>query len=52
MCINTFPNDSIKGKEIIIDTFRGIISSITTLSPSKDLINALLDGAMFIYHKI
>ena len=49
MCINICPNDSTKGQEILMNTFKGILESATKMSPSTELVTALLDGAVYVY---
>ena len=49
MCINICPTDSTEGRDILINTFKGILASVAEMSPSPDLISALLDGAVYVY---
>lgn len=48
ICIDTCPNDSKEGQEILINTFKGIAASITEMSPSPELLSALADGAIYL----
>ncbi|KAM3137493.1 hypothetical protein pb186bvf_010466 [Paramecium bursaria] len=48
MCIDTCPTDSQQGQEVLMSTFSGILSSITDMTPTTDLLQALGNGALFL----
>ncbi|KAM3133641.1 hypothetical protein pb186bvf_014328 [Paramecium bursaria] len=51
MCIDTCPTNSQKGQEILINSFKGVISSIIQMSPSTELLKSLGEGALYIFNE-
>ncbi|CAD8125983.1 unnamed protein product [Paramecium sonneborni] len=47
-CLSHCRTNSEKGKELFLGLLNGIVSSITSLQPSEELIQSLIEGAKFL----
>ncbi|KAM3127864.1 hypothetical protein pb186bvf_020054 [Paramecium bursaria] len=47
-CIDSCPTDSKEYQEILIKTFKGILNSISQMSPSSDMLSAIAQGANYL----